>query len=278
MVAARRSRPQRGIGGRRGGRESSKERAKEARGGWVCACVCVMAGVGVAEPSAALSRLVMLGSGPSTSVPNLGSAMALLGRGASCTRLTIPSVWVCGCACGWGVAGCLIGIRSQGPCAVCQEAFANPDSRNNRGNPAFLIQYRPSLGEGDAVATGVAPYHNILIDVGKTFRRQVERFFPKVGGELPIEELPIAHVAYPRGLLARLGPVWHQGSGCCPPDARPCRRRAGYRAWHTARMWERGGRLSPGLRELPHTRGPPRAPASRAGRPARCAALPLRKE
>ncbi|EDQ86738.1 uncharacterized protein MONBRDRAFT_33739 [Monosiga brevicollis MX1] len=87
---------------------------------------------------AARSRLVLLGTGPSTCVPNIG---------------------------------CLLGLRGErSPCAVCKEAHTNPISRNKRTNPSMLLQYKAA--EADE-------YTNILFDCGKTFRSQVERFFPK---------------------------------------------------------------------------------------------------
>eukprot|EP00045_Choanoeca_perplexa_P009820 m.96030 g.96030 ORF g.96030 m.96030 type:complete len:351 (-) comp15041_c0_seq2:1054-2106(-) len=86
-----------------------------------------------------LSRIVLLGTGPSTCVPNLG---------------------------------CLLGLRNNGPCPVCKEAHANPQSRNRRTNPSLLIQYK---------ADEHAEVANIIIDCGKTFRNQIERFFPKFG-------------------------------------------------------------------------------------------------
>eukprot|EP00730_Choanoeca_flexa_P016277 TRINITY_DN7659_c0_g1_i2.p1 TRINITY_DN7659_c0_g1~~TRINITY_DN7659_c0_g1_i2.p1 ORF type:complete len:396 (+),score=71.46 TRINITY_DN7659_c0_g1_i2:41-1228(+) len=59
--------------------------------------------------AARLSRIVLLGTGPSTCVPNIG---------------------------------CLLGLRNNGPCPVCKEAHANVHSKNRRNNPSLLIQYK----------------------------------------------------------------------------------------------------------------------------------------
>eukprot|EP00045_Choanoeca_perplexa_P009821 m.96048 g.96048 ORF g.96048 m.96048 type:complete len:126 (-) comp15041_c0_seq4:1790-2167(-) len=119
-----------------------------------------------------LSRIVLLGTGPSTCVPNLG---------------------------------CLLGLRNNGPCPVCKEAHANPQSRNRRTNPSLLIQYK---------ADEHAEVANIIIDCGKTFRNQIERFFPKV--LLPATDCTPTHA-----ILRTHAVVWREELTWCYPDTRP---------------------------------------------------------
>lgn len=60
------------------------------------------------------------------------------------------------------------------PCACCRSAV-DPDVpegwKNKRGNTSVLL--RKQTAEGD--------WKNVLVDVGKTFREQAMRFFPKWG-------------------------------------------------------------------------------------------------
>ncbi|EGD75442.1 hypothetical protein PTSG_06517 [Salpingoeca rosetta] len=128
-----------------------------------CANMCTHVKQGsMSSPKKGPSRLVLLGTGASSSVPNLA---------------------------------CL--IRTEGPeCTVCQEAARNPLSRNLRGNPSMLIQYQPSLTSNlDLVRVGNADddgVKNILFDAGKTFASAVARFFPKLG-VTGIDALVISH-------------------------------------------------------------------------------------
>lgn len=77
-------------------------------------------------------EVVVLGSGPSSSVPSIR---------------------------------CLL---TNAECHVCQEAHANPASKNRRLNPSILVRNRES-GK------------NLLIDCGKTFREAALRVFPQIG-------------------------------------------------------------------------------------------------
>lgn len=65
-------------------------------------------------------------------------------------------------------------------CLACRFALADPDSKNNRGNPSILIKVpRRDLGgySGDAARN----HQTILVDVGKTFKRGALKWFPKFG-------------------------------------------------------------------------------------------------
>ncbi|CEG44468.1 metallo-beta-lactamase family protein [Plasmopara halstedii] len=53
-------------------------------------------------------------------------------------------------------------------CGVCNEAHANPDSKNRRLNPSLLVR-------------NIKADKNVLIDCGKTFREAALRIFPQVG-------------------------------------------------------------------------------------------------
>ncbi|KAI3662641.1 hypothetical protein L6452_47054 [Arctium lappa] len=73
-----------------------------------------------------------------------------------------------GCSSAVPNAMCLI-QPSDPPCKVCFQSFSTPPERNPnyRCNTSLLIDYSPSVGE----------HKYILIDVGKTFREQVLRWF-----------------------------------------------------------------------------------------------------
>ncbi len=70
-------------------------------------------------------------------------------------------------------------MQNNKDCVSCTSALADPESKNNRGNPSILIKLHP-----DKCSSSVddsEPYRNILIDVGKTFKRAALKWFPKYG-------------------------------------------------------------------------------------------------
>jgi phosphoribosyl 1,2-cyclic phosphodiesterase len=72
---------------------------------------------------------------------------------------------------------CAMGKNTD--CVACSSALADPESKNNRGNPSILIKLHPDTDScsGDESK----PYRNVLIDVGKTFKRAALKWFPKYG-------------------------------------------------------------------------------------------------
>jgi phosphoribosyl 1,2-cyclic phosphodiesterase len=65
-------------------------------------------------------------------------------------------------------------------CVACKSALADPDSKNNRGNPSILIKV-PYTESERSKSEDANIHRNILVDVGKTFKRGALKWFRKFG-------------------------------------------------------------------------------------------------
>jgi phosphoribosyl 1,2-cyclic phosphodiesterase len=89
---------------------------------------------------ATIERIVIVGSGSSSSTPKLDCAM------------------------------------SGSPCPACKDALANPMSRNRRLNVSLLLQIKPAPAADQPPEEGQdAKLVNVLVDCGKTFREAALR-------------------------------------------------------------------------------------------------------
>jgi phosphoribosyl 1,2-cyclic phosphodiesterase len=70
-------------------------------------------------------------------------------------------------------------MENNKDCVACATALADPESKNNRGNPSILIKLHSDISSSPGVNT--ESHRNILIDVGKTFKRAALKWFPKFG-------------------------------------------------------------------------------------------------
>lgn len=123
-----------------------------------------------ASPWLSCSRAVLLGSGSSSSTPSIR---------------------------------CLL---RPSPCAVCLDAYRNPQSKNRRHNPSLLLQFEkpePTSSPDDGAEGNKAheneghpsprrSFFNLLIDCGKTFREVALQHFSNLGVQY-IEAVLLTH-------------------------------------------------------------------------------------